>query len=335
MPMQTSAKTVSKQIAYLIVNFGGPRDLGEVEEFLIALLTDQEVIQSSLPPFLHQLIFRRVAKKRAKRVVHDYASIGGRSPIFEDTEALAQSLREVLDGQVLTFHRYLPKTHPGFLEQMEQLAGCDAIRVFPLFPQFSYTTTGSAALWFQKHLSQKVINRMHWIKSYPDDPHYLNAFKGTIADCIAEHGFKEEETILLFSAHGLPQRYVCNGDVYERECRLSAKKLGEQFPKALSYLCYQSQFGKELWLKPSTIDTCNESDQWKGHYRNVIAIPLSFTSDHIETLHEVEREYLPVLREKGFNAVRCPALNLRQDWIDAVAQMLTHEHGLGNAMLVR
>ncbi|MES2121884.1 MAG: ferrochelatase, partial [Chlamydiota bacterium] len=252
---------------YLIVNFGGPRDLGEVEEFLIALLTDQEVIQSSLPGFIHRLFFSWVAKRRSKRVLHDYAAIGGKSPIFEDTEALAQQLRETLKAPVITFHRYIPKTHLPFLAQMNALEHCDEIRVFPLFPQFSYTTTGSIARWFKDHLPKTVTNKMHWIKSYPDDPLYLKAFATVIAECLDANSFLEEETVLLFSAHGLPQRYINNGDVYERECKLTAQKLSAHFPRAVSELCYQSQFGKELWLKPSTIETCNASGQWTGKYK--------------------------------------------------------------------
>ncbi len=335
MPLQNGTKSRSRSRVYLIVNFGGPRDLSEVEEFLIALLTDQEVIQSALPGLIHRLFFSWVAKRRAKRVSHDYAAIGGKSPIFEDTEALAAQLRETLQAPVMTFHRYIPKTHLDFLKQMNALENVDEIWVFPLFPQFSYTTTGSIALWFQDHLPKKVINKMHWIKSYPDDPLYLKAFAHVIAECLNVNDYLEEDTVLLFSAHGLPQRYINNGDVYERECKLTAQKLSAHFPKALSHLCYQSQFGKELWLKPSTIETCNASEQWAGKYKNAVVIPLSFTSDHIETLHEVEKEYLPVLREKGLRAVRCPALNLRSDWVEAIASMLRQEHSLGNGMLVR
>lgn len=326
---------MSKREGYIIVNFGGPRDLQEVEEFLIALLTDQDVIQTSLPSFLHRLLFSRVAKKRAKTVVHDYAAIGGKSPIYGDTESIAKKVGELLGSEVVTFHRYLPKTHSEFIEKVEAMTDCDVIRVFPLFPQFSYTTTGSIARWFSKNLSRGVLNRLHWIKSYPADPLYLNAFAAVIAAQLEKCRFLEDEVILLFSAHGLPQRYVQQGDVYERECRLTFRSLAERFPKALSQLSYQSQFGKELWLKPATDALCAEAEQWSAGRKKALIIPLSFTSDHIETLFEVEEQYLPVLQKKGIEAVRCPALNLNEDWIEAISQFIRQEQSVSNQMLVR
>lgn len=185
-------------VAYLIVNFGGPRDLNEVEEFLVTLLTDQEVIQTPFPPFLHRLLFTRVAKKRTKTITGDYAKIGGKSPIFEDTEAVAAQLRERLNGPVLTFHRYLPKTHAEFLQNMRAIAHHEKIRIFPLFPQFSYATTGSIALWFSKHLPRDLLNKMDWIKSYPAHTAYLRAFAEIIQEELENKKWKEEETILLF-----------------------------------------------------------------------------------------------------------------------------------------
>ena len=110
-----------KKIVYLIANFGGPRSLDEVEPFLRALLTDRDVLRTGLPQFLNYPLFWYVAKKRAKKVEGDYASIGNRSPIFFDTEAIADALRQTLDGPVLTFHRYIPATHELFAKTLEHL----------------------------------------------------------------------------------------------------------------------------------------------------------------------------------------------------------------------
>src|SRR5690348_14038570 len=104
--------------AYLLANFGGPRDLNEVEEFLIALLTDQELIRTPFPEFVHRFLFTRVAKKRTQKITPDYAKIGGKSPIFEDTEAIATEVGRMLGEKVWTFHRYLSQTHEGFIQSM-------------------------------------------------------------------------------------------------------------------------------------------------------------------------------------------------------------------------
>ena len=320
---------------YLIVNFGGPRDLGEIEEFLIALLTDQEVIRTPFPAFIHRFLFTRVAKKRSREIAPDYALIGGKSPIFEDTEAIASRVGQILGVNVLTFHRYLPKTHAAFMEQMESLVNFSNIRVFPMFPQFSSATTGSIALWFSTHLPRDIVNKMSWVKSYPGHLSYIDAMDGCLREFLKEKGWKEEECALLFSAHGLPQKFIRTGDVYETECQITFSLIKNRFPKALSFLSYQSLFGKGEWIRPYTTDACEQMGVWAKGRKNVVVVPLSFTSDHIETLYEIEELYLPVIRRHGMQAERCPALNRRQGWIEAIARMFHEGETLENQRLLR
>ncbi len=321
--------------AYLLVNFGGPRDLNEIEEFLIELLTDQEVIRTSFPAFFHRLLFTWVAKKRSKKIAPDYASIGGRSPIFEDTEEIAKSVSEILGKKVLTFHRYLPKTHTQFLEKMENLRDAHQIRVFPMFPQFSYATTGSMALWFSKRLSPEIQGKMQWVKSFAGHPSYIDALQKCLRGFLSEKGLKEEETVILCSAHGLPQRFICTGDIYQEECRLSFDLLKSYFPAALSLLSFQSQFGKEEWIRPYTAEVCERICDWSQGRKNVVVVPLSFVSDHIETLYEIEELYLTAIHKNGLNAYRCPALNRRRDWVEAIGELFKGAEGVGNPMLIR
>lgn len=321
--------------AYLLVNFGGPRHLNEIEEFLISLLTDQEVLRTPFPPFLHRLLFTRIAKKRSKMVCHDYSLIGGKSPIFEDTEAIAENVGRKLGSKVITFHRYLPQTHPEFIKKMKSLQGISEIRVFPMFPQFSYATTGSIALWFANHLPHSVLQKLSWIKSYPCHPLYIDIFEHVLREFLEEKKLKEEETILLFSAHGLPQKFIDTGDIYQEECQQSFDLLRFRFPRAVSHLSYQSQFGKEEWIRPYTAEVCEQANVWGNEKKNVVVVPLSFTSDHIETLFEIEELYLPVIRRAGFDAYRCPALNRRDKWIESIALIFKEEEGWENPMLVR
>jgi protoporphyrin/coproporphyrin ferrochelatase len=330
-----SHNLTGRGIAYVLVNFGGPRDLSEIEEFLTELLTDQEVIRTAFPAFLHRFLFSRVAKKRSKKIAPDYASIGGKSPIFEDTEEIARRVGKILGKEVITFHRYLPKTHRSFLEKIKSLPEVDEIRVFPMFPQFSYATTGSIALWLSKHLCPKILDKLQWIKSYPGHPAYIGAMASCLDDFLQDQGLQEEETVLLCSAHGLPQRYICTGDIYQKECLLSFKLLKERFPRAIALLSYQSQFGKEEWIRPYTIDICQQIDHWAQGRKNIAIVPLSFTSDHIETLYEIEELYLSALRHSGRNAFRCPALNLRRDWLEAIAELFQKTEGISNSLLIR
>ena len=322
------------QRVYLIVNFGGPRTLKEVEPFLKALLTDKEVIRTKFPQALHNLLFGRVAKKRAKTVVHDYAKMGGGSPIWTDTEFLADALRQQLDGPVITFHRYLPSSHPAFIEKLSNLE-CDEICVFPMFPQFTYATTGSTALFFHKNLPRFIVEKMRWVKSYPAHPAYIQASVNVMSAFLSSTGLLEEETLFLFSAHGLPQSFIEKGDLYEYECRASFDSIMKSFPRAKGLLCYQSKFGPGEWIRPYTIDVCNAIEQYNEGRKYCVFVPISFTSDHVETLVEVEEQYMPVIAQKGLHPFRVPALNRQPEWIDAIVQILNDCSPCTTSMLIR
>src|SRR5476651_2012554 len=126
----------------ILVNFGGPRNMEEIPSFLTSLLTDVDVIRTPFPRFFEKWFFKRMALKRSQIISHDYKLIGGKSPIFDDTETVAREIRSRLNLPVITFHRYLTDTHAESLRQIQESSAEEFI-VFPLYPQFSYATTGS------------------------------------------------------------------------------------------------------------------------------------------------------------------------------------------------
>lgn len=310
----------------LLVNFGGPRSHDEIFSFLKELLCDPDVIRTKLPRFIQKALFTRIARKRSVKIREDYDLIGGRSPIFFDTEFLKEELSKQLQTEVLTFHRYLPQTHKSSLEQIENTQS-EEIRILPLFPQFTYATSGSIARFFSQNLSRNAQKKLKWIPSYPDHPLFIHAFQRRIAHYLKEQNLLEEETLLLFSAHGLPQNFVDLGDPYQNECKRSMEEIVKAFPKAATKLCFQSKFGRGEWLKPYTDDVCKNILEFNEGRKNVVFIPLSFTSDHIETLFEVEYQYLPPIRKFNLNAYRCPALNRESYWIDALCSILLEKEG--------
>ena len=314
---------------FLIVNFGGPRDLGEIPEFLTSLLTDEDVIWTGWPSFLQKWLFRKIALARSKTIVHDYTKIGGKSPIFEETETIAKEVGHLLGQRVLTFHRYLPQTHKNFIQEIEALEE-EKIIVFPMFPQFSYATTGSIARWMEKHLSAKTRSKLHWVKSYYSHPGFIESQRERISNFLGMHQLPAEDTLLFFSMHGLPKCFVCLGDPYEHECRQSYEAVAAKFPGYKTILAFQSKFGPGQWLRPYTDEACREVQA-----KNVVFVPLSFTSDHIETLFEVEEQYLPIIRKRGFNAYRCPALNHQKSWIEAIARIVVEGELFQNKSLIR
>lgn len=320
--------------AYLIVNFGGPRTLSEIEPFLSALLTDRDVVRTKLPQVVNTYLFRRIAKRRAIKVAADYEAIGGSSPIYDDTEYVAKKLREKFNAPVLTFHRYLPATHAASLRAIETLEA-DEIRVFPMFPQFTYATTGSVARFFQKNLNGKTLLKMKWVKSYPSHPAFVGITQKAIREFLEENHLCEDKVLFFFSAHGLPQEFVDQGDLYAYECRLSYEGVMRGFPKGEGLLAFQSKFGPGEWLRPYTQEVCEQIEKYRKGREDILFIPISFTSDHIETLFEIEKQYVPIVKEQGVNPYRLPALNRREDWIEAIASILENYTPSSTSMLVR
>jgi ferrochelatase len=313
---------MSTKTAIILSSFGGPRNVDEIGPFLTELLTDENVIRLPfVPRFFERWFFKKVALKRVPKIAKDYELIGGKSPLFEDIERLAQQLRERTCLPVVTFHRYLPATHAPFLSDIRSIRA-ERLIVIPMYPQFSYTTTGSVARFFQDHLSEEMVQKMVWIKSYATDSLYIQAMQNCIRDFLAASGLNEKGVFLFFSAHGLPQKYVDQGDPYEHECQQTYNAVMKAFPESPSLLAFQSKFGPGAWLRPYTSELSKRPLSWNQGKEHVVFVPLSFTSDHLETLYEIEHIYLPSIRASGLAAHRCPALNLRADWIEALVSIL-------------
>ena len=294
----------------ILVSFGGPRSLKEVPSFLKELLCDQEMVRTQLPAWMHRALFSLIAYLRAPALVKKYELIGGISPIVEDTERLARTLPH----DVLTFYRCLPQTHAPFLQKLQALSGEEEILGITLYPQYSITTTGSAKLWIEQHVGAQLYNKIRWVDSYATHPAFIKGWIERIRTLLEAEGIEEVQASLLFSAHSLPQAIVDQGDPYQKECIASFQLVSKAFPKAHSLLAYQSRSGWGRWLGPSTESICR-SAQLRRH---VVIIPIAFTSDHIETLYEVEYEYLPLLIERGLIPHRCfiPPFDLAQIVLD-------------------
>ncbi len=310
---------MSIKTVLVLVNFGGPRRFDEIGPFLTELLTDQDVIRTFFPRFFEKWFFKKTAERRVHKIAKDYELIGGKSPLFEDTEFLGEKLREKTDFPVITFHRYLPATHLEFFDAIRS-AQADKFVIVPLYPQFSYSTTGSIARFFEEHLPKELLEKMEWVRSYADHPAYVESMQNCIRDFLQSKQIDEKEAFLFFSAHGLPQKFVDEGDPYQKECELSYRAIMQGFPTR-SLLAFQSKFGPGKWLKPYTSELSKEPSAWMQDRKHVVFVPLSFTSDHLETLYEIEHTYVAAVEAKDFYAQRCPALNRRADWIDALVSI--------------
>ena len=327
-------KKVKQKTALVLASFGGPRSLSEIQSFLTELLCDQEVVRTPLPGFLHKALFKKIAQKRVQKVRGDYQEIGGKSPIYEDIETVSKKLEEKLGLKVLVFHRYLPALHHEFIDQISH-THAEKLLIFPLFPQFSYSTSGSIAKWFKDFLPYEVVGKMSWIKSYYDQEPFTDLFTSRIKNYIQEHKINPRQLIMLFSAHGVPKKFITTGDSYQSECEKSYQKIANNFPDIQSMLVYQSKFGPGEWIRPYTIDTVNDIEKIAPNKIAVLFIPLAFTSDHIETLFEIEEEYMSVTKKKGYDTYRLPAFNTQDDWVDVIIELLDQCSQTTNSTLLR
>jgi protoporphyrin/coproporphyrin ferrochelatase len=323
---------MSIKTAIVLANFGGPRSLNEIGPFLTELLTDVDVIRTPFPRFFERWFFKKIALKRVDKIARDYELIGGKSPLFEDTERMALELHERTQLPVVAFHRYLPATHIHFFDALTAL-DVEKLVILPMYPQFSYSTTGSIARFFSKSLPESLLQKMEWVRSYATHPHYVQSMQNCIHNFLQTNQLKEEETFLFFSAHGLPQEFVDQGDPYQHECNVSYDAIKAAFPAAASLLAFQSKFGPGEWLRPYTSDLASDPLHWSEEKKNVVFVPLSFTSDHLETLYEIEHTYLPSIRAKGLGAFRCPALNQRTDWIEALISLVPTANTLNHTLV--
>jgi protoporphyrin/coproporphyrin ferrochelatase len=311
----------------LLFNLGGPETLRDVKPFLYRLFSDPEIIRIKFSP-LRKAIAYTIATLRRKTSEGYYSQIGGGSPLRRLTEEQATALQEELKRRGKDVQTFVGMCtwHPFLNEAVEKIkrAGIENLIILPLFPQYSVTTTGSGFAALRSLIGKdSAANKLkvQWISSWQDQPTYIESFVQSIR---REFGsFKNPEQVhLLFSAHSIPESYVRNGDPYldhtKKSMELIMDRLGRRNPYQLSF---QSRIGPVKWLEPSTNNVIMELGQ-KG-IDDVLVIPISFVSEHIETLYELDILYRKVANKAGVdNFRRVPALNSDSTFIRALAEIV-------------
>jgi ferrochelatase len=311
----------------LVFNLGGPERLEDVKPFLYRLFSDPEIIRVKFTP-LRKLIAFSIATLRHRKSEGYYSQIGGGSPLRRLTEEQAQALEAELDRRGRGFRTFVGMCtwHPLFRETLETIGRTDIERlvILPLFPQFSVTTTGSGFALIRNLIETNPrLKRIdtRWIRSWQDHPLYIESFARMIAVELA--GFSNPDKVqLLFSAHSIPESYVKEGDPYLEQTKQSMEcimeKLGRKNPYQLSF---QSKIGPVKWLQPFTNDVIVEFGKRGIH--DVLVVPISFVSEHIETLYELDILYKHVAEDAGVrNFRRVPALNSDPVFIRALAEIV-------------
>ncbi len=312
--------------AVVLLNLGGPDSLEAVEPFLYNLFCDPDIFKI---PIGQKLFAKLISNRRASKVIEEYKLIGGKSPINEWTEIqrnkLEIELRKINSNtDVLIAMRYWKPLTQTIIEKIESV-NYDKIILLPLYPHYSITTTGSSFNEWKRHYNGEE-KKLVFINSYYNHPGYLSAINQRIDEALLS--FSEifrSEVQLVFSAHGTPVSLVKKGDPYSNQIKQTVEAVMKQRNYSHSYhLCYQSKVGPMKWLEPST-DTMIEELANKGN-KHLLIIPISFVSDHIETLFELDIEYRHVADECGIeHYIVMKGLNDSQLYIDALKDLVKNE----------
>ena len=324
----------SDQIGVVLFNLGGPSDLSEVEPFLVRLFSDREIIELPGGAALQPLMARIIAKMRGRSVRDNYSRIGGGSPQLRITREQAKALEHRLNdlsGGSVHFHVLIAMRYssPSSADALGQFAAADVRQIvtLSLFPHWSKATTGSSRNEFERTLAEPRFAGLNFdvthVEHYADDPGYLDAFTDTVRTAFKRIPVtRRADTVILFSAHGLPQKFIDEGDPYVDHIEQTrAGILRRLNVPNRQLLAYQSRTGPVKWLGPGTEETIKQLG--REGLKDLLIVPLSFVSDHIETLYEVDLLFEEAARHAGITGYFRPdALNCHPVFIDALAQMV-------------
>ncbi len=310
----------------LLLNLGGPDSQAAVRPFLLNLFSDRDIIRLG-PAFLQRPIASIIAATRSGKTKAAYRLIGGKSPINELTFAQASALEAALNGggagiretryRVFVGMRYW---HPLIEETLEQIVreGITRLAVITLYPQYSVATTGSSLARLNQVIAGRGIQTVT-VDSWYADERYIDALVEKIRDGLSSFGADAPNVHVLFSAHSLPKKFIEEGDPYVAHTEATIANITGRISIEWS-LSYQSKSGPVAWLEPSTDDMIK--DLAGRGVKNLLVVPISFVSDHIETLYEIDMLYRDMAAALGMVLKRTESLNTSPQFIDALRHLV-------------
>jgi protoporphyrin/coproporphyrin ferrochelatase len=316
----------------LLFNLGGPESLDDVRPFLYNLFSDPEIIRIKNGA-LRRMLARLIATTRQGKSRNLYRQIGGGSPLRRITESQAAALSTALGarGHGTTVYVGMRCWKPSIEDAIGRILKDQITRLvlLPLFPQYSVTTTGSCLKYFQaldQRLGLSSRIKVSAIESWFNEPSYLDCMADLICEELRKFSSREPNAIhLLYSAHSIPASYLDEGDPYLEQTRQTVNLINERLGNSNPFtLAYQSKVGPVKWLGPSTESVLRELGQ-NGNPA-VLTVPVSFVSDHIETLQEIDIAYRDVARDAGIREFRrVPSLNTDPKFISSLADLVIRE----------
>ena len=320
------------KVGVLLLNLGGPERIQDVGPFLYNLFSDPEIIR--LPnPALQKPLAWLISSLRAGKSQEAYRSIGGGSPLRRITEQQARELQSTLRARGIEATSYVAMRywHPFTESAVADIKadGIEEVVVLPLYPHFSISTSGSSFRELKRlREADAAFARLplRCIRSYYDHPGYIDAMARLIAKQV-EACSDPAAAHVFFSAHGVPKSYVEEaGDPYQQEIEACTQKIMWRLGELMGHgnphtLAYQSRVGPVEWLRPYTDDALHELGE--SGVKDLVVVPISFVSEHIETLEEIDIEYREIATESGItNFRRVPALDTDATFISALSDLV-------------
>ena len=339
------------RLGVVLFQLGGPDSAAAIEPFLFNLFSDPDIIDFPFARLGRKPLARLIATTRARKVQHHYEAIGGCSPIRRFTEMQARALESALrndgvDARCVVAMRYW---HPFTNEAIAELQtfAPDEIVLLPLYPQYSSTTTGSSLNEWQRRWNHsddvgprspstgRRSNRpaIYTIRDFYRDPQYLDALCDRIAATLARFPASAAAD-LVFSAHSVPMSVVERGDPYQLQIEETAERVMQRGGWHNRHrLCYQSKVGASRWLQPSLRATIRELGA--AGVKELCVVPISFVSDHVETLGEIDHEARALAAQMGIERFELvPGLNDSPAFIAALAGLVLRAAGIERETLI-
>ncbi len=323
---------MSQKTAVVLLNLGGPDSLEAVKPFLFNLFNDPAIIDLAGP--LRWLLAKVISTRRAPVAREIYEQIGGSSPLLENTKSQARALEEQLNGageddefRCFIAMRYW---HPMAAETVDAVNAYapDRVVLLPLYPQFSSTTSGSSfGDWERAAQKGGLTAETRKVCCYPRNAGFVRSVAGLVKKAIDQAGSNGTAPRVLFSAHGLPKKIVDAGDPYQWQVEQSVKSIvAEIDDDGLDWLvCFQSRVGSLEWLRPYTDDALKQAGTDKVP---VVIVPVAFTSEHSETLVELDIEYRELAEECGVpDYVRVDTVRADAVFIDELSGLVRNAVG--------
>jgi protoporphyrin/coproporphyrin ferrochelatase len=317
--------TTPTKIAVVLFQLGGPDTLAAVEPFLYNLFCDPDIINFPGSFLARKPLAKYISTTRSKVVGKHYAEIGGGSPIRrltgQQATALQAALAPHINAKVIVAMRYW---HPDTSEAIASLAAgapFDELVLLPLYPHYSFATTGSSLKEWNRLYKPNPNIPFRLINHFYDHPSYIAAIVERINSVLVK--LPDPNSVhLVFSAHGLPMALVEKGDPYPTHIASTVdlvRKAGA-WPNP-HVLCYQSRVGPQKWLQPPLTGTIEKMA--RDGVKRILVIPISFLTEHIETLYEINIEAREQAHSLGISDFHMmPALNDSPLLIAALADLV-------------